>query len=288
MRNSLRNVTIAAALAALALCGSASAADDETTFARVATDEEDRPRALQLAIVSYVPQDASRRFSVDLIGAVHIGDKDYYSGLNDRFSDYDAVLYELVAPQGTIVVPEGSDRKGFLSSTQLGMTYMLGLSFQLDEIDYARPNLVHADLSAKELSQSMNERGESLYVYFWRIFYAAIDDYAKDPLGMRDWQALTTILATGQSPSLKTLVAYELTNLDSMREVLGKDSDSAVIGARNERAIEVLRRQLDAGSTRIGIFYGVGHMPDLERRLLAMGLARLETTWVDAWKLSED
>ena len=34
---------------------------------------------------------------VDLIGAVHIGDIAYYQQLNERFKQYDALLYELVA-----------------------------------------------------------------------------------------------------------------------------------------------------------------------------------------------
>src|SRR6187402_1049959 len=33
---------------------------------------------------------------VDLMGVVHIADKDYYESLNKRFDTYDAVLFELV------------------------------------------------------------------------------------------------------------------------------------------------------------------------------------------------
>ncbi len=256
-------------------------------FARVAADDQDKPRALQLAIVSYAPRSGSADYSVDLISAIHIGDKEYYAELNDRFRDYDVLLYELVAPRGAIVTP-GAERKGFISNAQLWLTRMLDLSFQLDEIDYTRPNFVHADLSSKELAASMAERNESLYTYFWRIFFASMREYGKDPLGLRDWQLLAAILRSDEDPALKTLLAYELTDLDNIQQVLGEASDSAVIGARNERAIEVLRGQLDAGATRIGIFYGVGHMPDLEDRLRAMGLAPRGAIWVDAWRLGQD
>lgn len=263
-----------------------SANGEETLFARVAHDDSDQPQALQLAIVSYGPEDTSRSFGVDLVSAIHIGDRDYYAELNERFVNYDAVLYELVAPPGTVVKDDDPGQRGLLSTAQLGLTRMLGLSFQLDEISYEADNLVHADLSREELSQRMDERGESLYVYFWRIFYASVREYAKDPLGLRDLQTLTTIMKPGQGPTLKTLFAYEITNLDSIQDILGDDSDSALIGARNERAIEVLRAQLDKGSKHIGIFYGVGHMPDLEERLMAMGLVRTDTAWIDAWKLT--
>ena len=35
--------------------------------------------------------------AVDLVGAVHVGDKAYYQELNKLFKNYDAVLFELVA-----------------------------------------------------------------------------------------------------------------------------------------------------------------------------------------------
>ena len=50
-------------------------------------------------------------FVVDLIGAVHVGEKSYYEALDKQFEDYDAVLYELVAPEGTRV-PKGSKPGG--------------------------------------------------------------------------------------------------------------------------------------------------------------------------------
>jgi hypothetical protein len=166
------------------------------------------------------------------------------------------------------------------------MTKLLDLSFQLDEINYDQANFVHADLSPEELRQSMTDRGESLYVYFWRIFFATLDEYAKDPLGLQDLQMLSTMVASGQDDSFKTMIAYELTNIDQVQDILGEDSGSAIIGARNQRAIDVLKREIDAGSRRIGIFYGVAHMPDLEERLLdQLGLEYSATDWVDAWQL---
>jgi len=260
------------------------AAEPETVFARIATDSNDEPTALQLAIVTYVPERANDKFSVDLVSAIHIGEPEYYAELNDRFTDYDTLLYELVAPQGTIVTRD-MERKGFISNAQMTMTRLLDLSFQLDEIDYTPSNFVHADLSGDELSRSMADRNESLYTYFWRVFFASMREYGKDPLGLRDWQLIAAILRDDDDGALKKMLAYELVDIDRIQDVLGEDSDSAVIGARNERAIEVLHSELDSGARRIGIFYGVGHMPDLEERLLQMGLVPKRTAWVDAWNL---
>jgi len=259
-----------------------------TEFARIDRSASGQPRALQLAIVSYAPADASG-YTVDLIGAVHIGDRAYYQALNEHFRGYDAVLFELVIPD-----PDGSEREydytgSVMSQMQIGLKDALGLAFQLDEIDYTAPNFVHADMSRSMLSASMDERGESLYVYFWRLFYAAINDYADDPLGLRDLGLVASLMGKGGNGSLKTAVAYEMVVATREGDFLGGESGSALIAARNEHAIGVLREQIDSGVRRIALFYGAAHMTDLERRLVdELGLVPTAVDWTDAWLLGED
>lgn len=275
-------------LAALVFAPAASAlaADRAPGFVRIDLAPDEQPRALQMSIVSYVPADGDRELSVDLVSAIHIGDQAYYDELNDRFRDYDVLLYELVAPKNAAASNRSERRNGFLSSTQIGMTKLLDLSFQLDGINYDQANFVHADLSPDEFREQMKLRGESFYVYFWRIFFAAIDDYAQDPFGLRDMELMGAAMASGRNDALKILMAHEMTNLDAQRDILGDDSSNAIIGARNQRAIDVLKEQVAAGARRIGIFYGAAHMPDLEDRLLdQLGLTYAATDWVDAWNL---
>ena len=259
---------------------------ESAEFARVAKNADGKPSALQLAIVTYVPADDSSNYSVDLIGAVHIGDQSYYEELNTRFTEYDSLLYELVIREGAGEVEPGSASKGFLASTQLMLGNFLDLTFQLEHIDYRRPNFVHADLTAEELGQSMSDKGESLYVYFWRIYFASMKEYAKDPLGVNDMAAM---LAAGENYNLKTRFAYELAGVTDVGDFLGGESGSAIITARNERALQVLRQQLDTDASRFGIFYGVAHLPDIEQHLLDdFGLVRDKTVWIDAWQLRAD
>ena len=118
MRNIRQKTRLAVVLLALAPAAAVFAAAS-TTFARVDTDEQNEPRALQLAIVSYSPTDDSN-FTVDLISAIHIGDSSYYAELNERFRDYDALLFELVAPENTVVTSRVAERKGFISTAQIG------------------------------------------------------------------------------------------------------------------------------------------------------------------------
>lgn len=257
---------------------------DGTQFARVAENSARHPLALQLAVASYIVPGSD--VQVDLISAIHIGDKAYYKELNERFKDYDSMLYELIAPKDAVHSERDPESQSIISSTQIAMKDMLALSFQLDEIDYSAANFVHADLSPTELSASMDERGESLYVYFWRLFYASFSEYARDPLGLNSLSLFSAMLSKDSDNAFKVMLAYEMTDLKKHNEILGEDSESAVIGARNQRAIDVLKEQLAGGDKRVAIFYGVAHMPDMEKRLLEqLELEYLDTAWIDAWRL---
>lgn len=281
-------LTVPAAGAGLA---AGQASEQDTLFARVKEDAQRRPLALQMAIATYVPASDRSGVSVDLISAVHIGDRSYYQALNQRFETYDVLLYELIIPDGAAPPRSGAKGRGFISGTQSAMKSALGLSFQLDEIDYRRQNFVHADLTSSELAESMEDRNESLYVYFWRAFYAAMKQYAQDPLGLQDIEILSTAMVSDQDSAMKTAMAYELTDIDRVGDFLdgGSSNGSAIIASRNERALEVLQRELDAGNKRIGIFYGVAHMPHFEEHLFSeFGMVRESTVWIDAWSLTAD
>ncbi len=80
-------------------------ADEEAgEFLRIRHDAYGQPAALQVATKSYVPQaDHADGLRIDLIGAVHVGETAYYADLNDRFREYDVVLYELIAAKETPV-----------------------------------------------------------------------------------------------------------------------------------------------------------------------------------------
>jgi hypothetical protein len=96
----------------------------------------------------------------------------------------------------------------------------------------------------------------------------------------------SAMLSADSDNAFKTMLAYEMTDLEKISELLGDASQSAVIGARNQRAIDVLKNRLESGDKRIAIFYGVAHMPDMEERLLQqLDLVYLDTTWLDAWRL---
>src|SRR5262249_40290317 len=78
-------------------------------FLRIQRDAVDEPVALETSVVRYASPTGG--LTVDLVGVVHVADKNYYQKLNKLFEQYDVVLYELVAPQGTRP-PKGGKRDG--------------------------------------------------------------------------------------------------------------------------------------------------------------------------------
>ncbi len=256
----------------------------DQSFLRVVTNEEDRPRALQAAIVSYATGRGEDTVIVDLISALHVGDAAYYATLNDRFEDYDVLLYELIAAREARTPQRGARKTGVISNTQGFVGGALDLAFQLDEIDYDRPNFVHADFSPEELSSDMQARGESLYDYFWRIFFAAVAESASDPLGIKAMRRTSRSLES--EDSLKVFLAYDLARQVDMGVILAGPDGSAIIEGRNERALEVMQAQIESGARRIGIFYGAGHMRDLDTRLRTeLEFEKRQELWIDAWSL---
>ena len=294
MNDALRTVLLCAALAIAvpAPAGEAlPAAVAPTAFARIASDGHGRPVSLQLAIVRYAPPD--ERYTVDLISAIHVGDSAYYQDLNERFLAYDALLYEMIVSADSAEPGEGTGAGsvtrglGLITVMQNGLKDLLELTYQLDEIEYDATNFVHADMTSAMLAESMAERDESLYVYFWRAFFAAMDDYGRDPLGLGDLQLLSGAIASGRHDALKISLAHDLVATSFTPDVFGGEHGSALIEARNEHAVGVLEAQIEAGSQHIGIFYGAAHMPDFERRLVNdLDLQKTAVEWVDAWRFS--
>lgn len=259
-------------------------------FVRLQRDENDDLTALQTAIVSYVPADDSRgELQVDLIGAIHIADKGYYDELNKAFESYDAVLYELVAPEGTRI-PKGGRTDGSqspVSSVQLGMKRMLDLDFQLECVDYTKPNLSHADMSPEEFAQSMKDRGESFSQMLFRMIGQSIAMQSKDPNRATDVGMLLAMFSKDRPLQLKRVMAEQFEDVDGSMAAFGGPQGSTIITERNKRALAVLEREIKAGKRKLAIFYGAGHLGDMERRLVAdFGLKRHDERWLSAWSLT--
>lgn len=258
---------------------------------------------LDVAIARYV--DRERGVEVDLVSAVHVGEPGYYAEITRRFAAYDAVLYELVAPEGTRPDPDAEER-GFnpVSMLQQGMKRMLDLEFQLEGIDYDQANFVHADLSARDIMRKWEERGESLMSALFKMMSNAAalqqERYDEEAERREAAEKRGEKIAEPEKPRgregkrryLKWALAHEMGPMEEMLAMFGGDdagddkgSGSVLLGERNKKAIEVMQREIAAGKKKLAIFYGAAHMPDMAARLEKLGFTRVSEEWLLAWDI---
>lgn len=265
---------------------------------------KNEPQYLQTAIVSYVVRDDSSQgktlsagetgrsqpawpkdLRVDLVGVIHIADRGYYEQLNKILRKYDVVLYELVAPEGTRVTP-GQRPAHPVSALQQSLTNMLGLAYQLDVIDYHRPNFVHADLSPEEFYQSMKEKGESTWAMLLRAFGYEWARSLSRQSTPNDADLVRALFSKDRQLQLKRLFAQQLSeDVEGQIRALEGPQGSTLISGRNERVLAVLEDQAKKGAKSVAIFYGAGHMPHFHDRLTQIGFAVEKTRWLNAWDL---
>ena len=256
-------------------------------YIRISRDDSDEPLALQTAIVRFVPaDDASGGVQVDLVGAVHVGEKSYYEALNKQFEGYDVVLYELVAPEGTRV-PKGGKPSGHpVAMLQNGLKGMLELEHQLELVDYTKENMVHADMSPEDFAKSMEERNESFFGMFFRMMGQAMAQQSVQKNRTSDFDLLAALFDPDRAGSMKRIMAEQFESLDGVMGALEGPDGSTIITERNKVALEKLAEQIKAGKKKIAIFYGAGHLGDMEERLgMDFDLKRAGEQWLDAWNL---
>ena len=274
-----------------------SSANKPTKFLRVTNDAHGDPSSMQTAITRYRPTQGD--LVVDLIGAVHIGEGDYYRQLNNQFKHYDVVLYELVAPQGTRV-PHGGKRKSGASSPLDIVSWMqhqtqskLGLESQLEMIDYQPRNFTHADMSPAQMSKKMADRGDTPLTVGISAISEMMRQQNRKSSNSRTrsanqfnvtelWEAL------GDPLKMKRMMANQFADAGVMEMGMGGTLNQLLVVDRNEAALRVMQKEIVKGNKKIAIFYGAAHMPDFEKRLTSeFGMKKSKQIWIDAWDLTK-
>lgn len=264
--------------------------EEELKFLRVFRENK-KPVALQTAIAKYKLKTAAQPVvEVDLVGAVHIGEGAYYEELNRRFATYDAVLYELVADPETRIPEKGGEGQiaNPIGAMQYGMKEMLKLDFQLEGIDYRKKNFVHADMTPKEMSDSMRERGDGLMTLMMRAMGSGMAQQAAGQ-STGELDMLTAMFSKNRPLALRRAMAKNFESMEiQMAGLADKDGKSTLITERNAKAFVVLDKELAKGTKRVAIFYGAGHLADMHERLLKNYQATFEgIEWINAWNLKE-
>ncbi len=262
-------------------------------WVRLVRDDSGQVVGMQTAIVRYqslATAAGQQPATVDLVGAVHIGDAAYYAALNDQFTHYDALLYELVAPPGaTVARGRGTSNENPVGALQNGAKTLLGLDHQLEQIDYTKKNFVHADISPDEFMQAMKDRNESfLEMYFRLLGQSLAQQSAMAAKGeSMNVELLSALFAPDRPRRLKIALAKQLSEMESLLADFGGSDGSVLISERNKRALAVLKQQLAGGKHHLGIFYGAGHLTDMDQRLQKdFGMRPVGVKWLTAWDLA--
>lgn len=284
----------------------------DTEFLRLQTDEYENPIALQTATVKYVlkNEQGDVQLEVFLEGVVHIADTSYYRGFQQRFERYDSVLCESVVKQEK----KESSRSGKLSGLNMLQQLSsgtLGLTYQYDEIDYDAGNLIHADLSTQERSDLMKARGDDQVTLMADLLAHIIKkmnvggneagteeneldaqvDEESEP-NSEPKRSFTIDLKVLTDPNgimkIRRMMASVLVDSKLLESIFPPSIHKLMIGDRNDRVMSFLEKERAEGKRRIAIFFGVGHMPDLEERLITQyGMELQSVNWRNAWDLRD-
>lgn len=279
---------IFAVVAAISLAvGPAYAADAKKDYVRYVGD--DKAGKLETVVISMKKGDVK----LDLIGAVHIGDKAYYSALSELFKGYEALLFELVDGQRLKEEVEGkkedpSEKESdpafaLIRGMMTGLSSYFKFQYQTEGIDYHSKNFVHADVSLDEFQQMQEDKGESFFKLYQKALRAQLTvgiDKKAEPKGS---QLLLALL--GDSSGLKVAMARMLSSADTLLDAIEGEEGTVILSGRNVVALRVLEKEVAGGKKNLGLFYGAAHFADMEARLLKMGYERTGERWMTAWDI---
>ena len=283
-------------LGAMLLLQSSPFADETDTSAVVRVRYSDkaptRAIALETAVLHFESKsDDKDAATVDLIGAVHIADAGYYAQLNQLFTEYDVVLYELVAEEGTRLDPKktvkSDESPGFIGRVQNGFADLLKLDHQLHHIDYTSRNMMHADMDPDMFMKRMFTDGEFAGIFSRTMTQSFRQSAESDKTAGR---MFGSFMATrDKSLGLKRVFAAEMCKqIENQLWIFEGDDGSTLIRERNGYALAKLREVINRGEKKIAIFYGAAHLYDFREQLEAsFDMKPVKVTWVKAWDMGE-
>ena len=281
----------------------------EQEYVRIRKNDRNLAVALETSVITFSNSAMYPDATVDLIGAIHLGEPEYYQQLNELFKKYDVLLYEAVMPEEAVkegLRPGGgvgSRRKplsdedewtdakiGFtaISVLQLGMKDALGMEFQLTGVDYTAKNFVHADMTAEEFESSMSRRGESFSGMFLKEMGKSVaSQQEQNPIAM-NLDLMLSALSSDRAYRIRRIAAVQLAKAGEGDAFAGFDGSSTIITERNRKCLEIMNREIKSGHTRVGIFYGAGHFADMEKRMISeYSFQRAGEEWLVAWHLRD-
>jgi hypothetical protein len=232
-----------------------------------------------------------------LVAVSHIGDTNYYAALQRHLDARALVLFEGVSerhsrrssdspgspPLSNNELVKGGDDSA-QSSLQSTLASSLGLAFQLDAIDYDRSNFQNSDLTIRQMQALLAENAGTNQQQ-GSDPSGKSDDQLGDLVGIMDGSSVlgailhAGVKLLGSSPKLQALTKVAVIELFGNLE--GDISQSPALPSEMKRLIDVLiqgRNRVVVNDLKaelpklrkrdsVAVFYGAGHMHDLETRI---------------------
>lgn len=269
---------------------------------------------LEIAVADYHKKGSN--VIVKLVGAVHIADRAYFKKIQSLLDSYDLVLFEGVKSKGVKrSFKNVKNRRGMYWA----MARLIGLTNQMNEIDYNRKNFKHCDItldasSQKGLSnisqmQKAMKAMEQLVPLKKQlgafISERQLEDYLKHSYATgfaRQKEMNFKQMGQQLEPMLKLIKVYRsrypqnefLRNLETKLQEMKESFEQMgkiIIDQRNTYVMTMLKDELKklgnpAKPYTVAIFYGAAHNADFERRLAKLGYQRKNVQWLKAWKIN--
>ena len=179
---------------------------------------------------------------------------------------------------------ESGDRSGGI---QKKLAEALGVVFQLEAMDHDKPNWRNSDLSIDQVQQRLEQGGGNADQLFSMLDGSSF-------VGMLAGFFLDLMSADPRSRAMLKLMLMEtVTVADEMLEAAPggmREFMQVILDDRNAVVIQDLKRILEEESPEtIGIIYGAGHLPKLERDLVAqLGYRPVGDRWLCAMEVDAE
>ncbi len=265
---------------------------------------------LDIAVSDFEPVDGGP--TVHLVGVVHVADAPYYEAVQRELDGYDRVLYEGVKPAQLSAIDwqkEMLDRSGEIGKLQQELAEWFGFRYQMEAIDYGRPNLVHADMTMEEFAAA-----DTLGLVPKPGPHPADDGSGKAPMDaapeegtapatgrtaiapaavLSTWETVRGLahVALGDEGPLRSLgrkmfaQTMGTTDVGASLDLVPGLSDLLLV-TRNRIVLDRVLEERARTRGRIAIFYGAAHMKDLGHHLESeLGYRRTGGHWLRAWAL---
>ncbi len=265
--------------------------------------------ALQVAVRDLLP---SRRHHpvIRLVGVTHLGSAEYYRALQNLLDAQPLVLFEGVGAADKQFIANRNNQYAL----QPALARALGLRFQLDAINYSSPHFINSDLSVEELSRIFAGSDPAPADSSESDADPGSTSDADAPLGellsLMDGSSWTGVFMRfgiafiSTSPRLQATVRLVLVetlgslegdlgdatglppDLKRLMEILIRERNSAVLHDLSQ-LIERGRKSRRQRLPSVAVFYGAGHLADLERRIRAeLGYIPGSDEWLTAFDVN--